>query len=657
MKASIRHFIVTAIIFLLANTNVFSQVVSVNGSISQDYSDLTSAFNAVNLGTHGNGNISVLINQSHTLTSSAILNGGVFNSCVIKPTSDVTVDGNFSGSLIVLDGADNVTIDGRVGLTNDIKLNLTQSGTCIEMKNGATDNTVKFVQCNSGTNDFSSIYMSQSISGTGGNNNNSIEDSNVGGIYSLGTGGASGYTNGGIKILRNNYTSISLWQETRDYEIINNKGGGIDLRGVGVFNILGNKTGGIRINPINLTASGSNATEINIVNNFVSVVANLNFCVSCLYDIYGIYIRTYSTFPNISANIIYNTVFVRGSAPFGVDYISQGIAVELIPPGSFNLKNNIIVNGFGNSDNAYSYGSFINSTGLTANADYNCYINIALSNNSYHARWNNVFTSDINEYRAASFPNEQHSIFKFPSFQDINAGDLHLTGASIGDNDLKGIPIPGITTDIDNEIRISPYMGADEADFPLPVELSSFTSSVNNNNVTLYWTTAAETNNSGFEIERSNVKDQMSDEWKKISFAQGNGNSTTPQSYTFEDKNLSSGKYKYRLKQIDFNGNFEYHNLSNEVVIGVPEKFSLSKNYPNPFNPTTKISYELPITNNVSLKVYDVLGNEVGSLVNQKQNAGRYEINFDGSNLSSGVYFYKIQAGDFTAVKKMMLMK
>jgi len=136
-------------------------------------------------------------------------------------------------------------------------------------------------------------------------------------------------------------------------------------------------------------------------------------------------------------------------------------------------------------------------------------------------------------------------------------------------------------------------------DDPLPVELTSFTSTVNQRNVTLKWTTEREDNNSGFEIERgetSNVKGETLNDWNKIGFVQGQGNSNTIHPYSFEDKKLFSGKYKYRLKQIDYNGNFEYFDLLNEVVIGTPEKFSLSQNYPNPFNPKTVISYQLAVT-------------------------------------------------------------
>lgn len=194
-------------------------------------------------------------------------------------------------------------------------------------------------------------------------------------------------------------------------------------------------------------------------------------------------------------------------------------------------------------------------------------------------------------------------------------------------------------------------------DVVLPVELNSFVSSVSGKNVLLNWTTSSEENNSGFGIERSNVKGQTSDEWNKISFIQGHGTTTTPNNYKFSDRNLNSGKYKYRLKQIDFNGNFKYYDLANEVVIGSPDKFELSQNYPNPFNPATNLGFGISNLGFVSLKVYDVLGNEVKSIVNEIKPAGYYEVEFDGSSLPSGMYYYKLGSGSFSQVKKMMLVK
>lgn len=194
-------------------------------------------------------------------------------------------------------------------------------------------------------------------------------------------------------------------------------------------------------------------------------------------------------------------------------------------------------------------------------------------------------------------------------------------------------------------------------DNPTPVEIAAFVSVVIDNNVILKWTTVTETNNSGFEVERRDVIGETQDVWKNIAFINGSGTTTSPNNYEFTDRNLSSGKYNYRLKQIDFNGNYEYYDLNDEVVIGIPDKFSLSQNYPNPFNPVTKLEFGISDMEFVSLKVYDIAGKEVMTLVNETKPAGRYMVIFDGSNLGSGVYYYKIEAGNFSAVKRMILLK
>jgi Secretion system C-terminal sorting domain len=187
----------------------------------------------------------------------------------------------------------------------------------------------------------------------------------------------------------------------------------------------------------------------------------------------------------------------------------------------------------------------------------------------------------------------------------------------------------------------------------LPVELASFTSVINGRDVTLNWSTASELNNMGFDIERSTVNET----WSRIGNVNGNGTTNLSTSYLFTDRNLASGQYNYRLKQIDLNGNFHYYNLSNEVNVGVPAKFDLSQNYPNPFNPSTKINYDLPFDSKVSIKVFDMSGKEVATLVNDTKTAGYYSINFNASNFGSGVYFYTITADNFTSTKKMMLVK
>lgn len=187
----------------------------------------------------------------------------------------------------------------------------------------------------------------------------------------------------------------------------------------------------------------------------------------------------------------------------------------------------------------------------------------------------------------------------------------------------------------------------------LPIELASFTSSVIENDVTLNWTTNFERNNSGFDIERKSTALN----WVKIGNIEGHGTINTPSDYTFDDRNLSAGKFDYRLKQIDFNGNTKYYVSTNQVVIGTPGNYVLSQNFPNPFNPSTTISYELPNSNFVTLSVFDSRGKKIVELVNENQEAGFYSVLFNASNFASGIYFYKIQAADFSATKKLMLVK
>jgi photosystem II stability/assembly factor-like uncharacterized protein len=197
----------------------------------------------------------------------------------------------------------------------------------------------------------------------------------------------------------------------------------------------------------------------------------------------------------------------------------------------------------------------------------------------------------------------------------------------------------------------------------IPVELTSFTASVTGNDVMLNWTTATETNNSGFTVERS----QTESEWIEIGFVPGFGTSTEPRTYSYKDAGLKSGTYFYRIKQIDYNGTYTYYELNSSVEVSTPKVFALEQNYPNPFNPATKIEYSIAKAGNVQLVVFNSIGEKVAVLVNEIQQPGRYEVNFsakggsasggDALNLASGVYFYKLSAGEFVSVKKMILIK
>jgi len=190
----------------------------------------------------------------------------------------------------------------------------------------------------------------------------------------------------------------------------------------------------------------------------------------------------------------------------------------------------------------------------------------------------------------------------------------------------------------------------------IPVELVSFSANVNETTVELSWTTASEINNHGFEIQRSS-----NGEFVTVGFVEGHGTTTEVQNYSYTDREIPEGSYGYRLKQVDLDGTFEYSDVV-EVDVTVPDVFALEQNYPNPFNPSTKIDFSLAVDSKVSLKVFDVLGQEVATLINSDLVAGAHNVDFDASSLNSGVYFYRIEATgidgtNFTNVKKMILTK
>jgi len=189
-------------------------------------------------------------------------------------------------------------------------------------------------------------------------------------------------------------------------------------------------------------------------------------------------------------------------------------------------------------------------------------------------------------------------------------------------------------------------------DTTVPVELTSFTANLIENNVVLNWTTITEKNNSGFEIQR---KIESSD-WETLGFIAGRGTTTEPSNYSYSDRVKLSGTYEYRLKQIDYDGTFEFSDIA-EIEVRPVYEYELAQNYPNPFNPSTLISFTVAQRSNVSLSVFNILGEQVATLINETKEAGNYQVEFNASNLPSGMYVYKIEAGNFVSTKKMMLLK
>ncbi len=245
---------------------------------------------------------------------------------------------------------------------------------------------------------------------------------------------------------------------------------------------------------------------------------------------------------------------------------------------------------------------------------------------------------------------------------NYSSGDFTLyendgTGVLINRNDLKASTAGSCSVfhDRDNDGDLD-MTGVDEIDDLLiifenkgfvPVELISFYYNVSGDIITLHWETATEINNQGFEIYRNG---------NKIAFVDGKGTTTEKQEYSFIDKGLRAGIYNYRLNQIDFDGTQE---VVGELtfLLSIPGHYSLEQNYPNPFNPATTISFSISALEFVTLKVFDVLGNEVTTLVNEEKLAGYYEIELDANNISGGIYFYKITAGKYAETKKMILLK
>lgn len=257
---------------------------------------------------------------------------------------------------------------------------------------------------------------------------------------------------------------------------------------------------------------------------------------------------------------------------------------------------------------------------------------------------------------------------------DSNKWDLWVDGTLVGD-DLPKAQLPNDAiidswvlygeSSVLNNFNIFTdefYYNNDVSGSPLPVNLSSFIMTGESRNVKLSWSTLNEINNAGFRLERRN-ENTASPEWNEIAYIRGNGTTNLPQNYYYEDKSLSSGKYSYRLKQTDYNGNYEYFTPTNIgfIEISKPKNFTIRQNYPNPSNPVTKIDYDVPFDSYVNITVYDITGRTVKELVNSFKSADFYSVTFNGSDLSSGIYFYRITAKNdnetFSKTLKMLLLK
>jgi len=280
--------------------------------------------------------------------------------------------------------------------------------------------------------------------------------------------------------------------------------------------------------------------------------------------------------------------------------------------------------------------------------------NILKSNSSYYVKQDSIVYNLI-DWQALG--NGTGSFNMDPMFSNISARDFSSKDGSVAidnglithvyDEDLNNTPRPqGSDYDIGSYER---------APGPVPVELSSFTVKVLHDIIELNWRTETEVNNYGFDVERK-TQEVGSENWVKIGFVDGHGNSNSPKKYSYVDNNpVGSSKFCYRLKQIDNDGQFEYSDIV-EIEL-LPVQYALYQNYPNPFNNSTNIKFSLPKATRVEISIYNSLGELVINLLNRELEAGYHNVEFNTNIFASGIYFYRIIANEFVQTKKMVLMK
>jgi hypothetical protein len=362
----------------------------------------------------------------------------------------------------------------------------------------------------------------------------------------------------------------------------------------------------------------------------------------------GIYMRH-----NTGRAIITNSTIVNNSAVI----IGGGIGLE----GTvvLTIKNSMVANNFVGAsgddidhfqgtitDNGYNIVEIHNSSSITGTG--------TITGNQ-----TNLFGTGVGSTPSLALNNSTNGVPTIKTISGsvaINAGNSSANGSvNIPTTDQRGAERNGIF-----DIGAYEYWDDDGA---LPVELTSFIAKISENKVTLNWQTATEIDNYGFEVQRTSTTSAPGQtsivnnkKWEKIGFVAGHGNSNSPKEYSFIDNDVTSGRYLYRLKQIDIDGQFEFSKTV-EVNFNFPVDFSVKQNFPNPFNPTTKIEFSIPSDNNVEIKIFNVLGMEVATLLNENKQAGTHSIEFNASNLSSGIYYYKVVSGNYSEIKKMILLR
>lgn len=460
-------------------------------------------------------------------------------------------------------------------------------------------------------------------------------------------------------ILDGNRTVGSIMNGQSTYKLVLN-GYQLDVKGSIDFSN-GAKIDAETNNPI-IVFSGSTAQSISsgvftndivysmLINNASGVTTSGNFTISNTITMTSGTLSLGNSILTVNGTIILNNPTTSYFKTNGTGYLKQSIdnSVSKIYPIGVSTYNPVtITNNTGTADD-FSLRVFdaLYDGGLSGNV---------VSVNSINRTWD-ILKTNANGGSGVDMTFQWNSSDELTGFTRTAASVFHYeetawvkksgTLSAAGSN-------PYMLTYTGYTGSFSPF-GIGNYNFVMPVTLSGFNCNVYQNNVKLNWQTNAEQNNSHFDIERK----AEGTEWKKVGNVKGIGNSNTVQKYSYCDNKLSAGKYSYRLKQVDFNGNYEYHNLTENVLVSTPKKFELSQNYPNPFNPKTKIDFQLPYDMKVSVIVYDITGREVKTLVNNEyRKADYYTIDFNATQLASGTYFYRIIADKYIETKKMVMVK
>ena len=262
----------------------------------------------------------------------------------------------------------------------------------------------------------------------------------------------------------------------------------------------------------------------------------------------------------------------------------------------------------------------------------------------------NAFVTNV----SSSYPGSLVGRFRITNVSDpTGTAGLQWRNSGLNHTEVSTLlnTSPWTATAITNPVF---HLNPDET--PLPIQLTSFAASVvRDNDVEVAWKTVSETDNYGFEIYRK--RGETSD-WTKIAFVDGHGTTLTPQSYSHVDRGVTFGKYSYQIKQIDLDGKSKAFPQA-DVTVGIgPGTFIVGQNYPNPFNPSTAIEFVVPQNGLATMKVYNILGQEVATLFDGNAEAGKiYTVSFNGSSLASGLYFYTLSSAGKMQTKRMLMLK